>query len=63
MKNWSFYNITEEEWESISNPNPPTKCPKCRKTNCTISDVGDGTDYRISCPDCKFTKCYDGIDS
>ena len=39
------------------------KCPKCGATNCTVSDIGDGADYRISCPDCNFTKCYDGIDS
>lgn len=38
-------------------------CPKCGSSNIKIDDVGDLSDVRLTCLDCDFTKCYDGIDS
>lgn len=52
----------DKAWKSILNL-PIIVCPKCKKQNCTTLDVGEGCDYRLTCPDCKFTKCYDRIDS
>ena len=52
-------NINNEEWAKIVKH----LCPKCKSVNTVTTDVGEGSDYRITCLSCKFTKCYDGIDS